>query len=830
MKYFTQLIKSYSRLHEAEQQLDPIAQQKALQYFGQANATPAPQGGSPLKTPVTELGGNVYKNQDGKVIFDGFPGRMNTREINPQGKGPAKQNFNEFVSMLSSVKPAQGEAVPPEQGITPPPIQPLPAGKADPKAQRVSDLEAEIVDSKKLLKLIGGCDTEECNIVRNLIERLNNASKGSLVDTFNRASKIITSCVDQGWKACKRDVDKQSQVHKDAAYRGYQKALSIIMGAVERASPGQSPTLTTEEEAILNNSISISTAGQFTRVAIVDDSGNGMLITQYNQRSKMISASLSALLPGLKNSKGQNFKFNSDIESFVAKKAIAQKGSFARGFLYEKLVLAANKYVNCQSEGNIENKRKCVKEVSDELLSYVQGQENVTDALRDIVASLEESGEMATVVDDEISNAFIDEVVIPTVGRGGTSEDILMELAKVSRRMGALAVMGDIIRRAPRSENNATKVGKGRRADNIEIYPTEEAAKAGIDRMGFPENIKNKISIEYDKDFGGFTIGNGLKFTSSGDDIKAGQAAADKILEAENNPEDPIIKRWHDAMETHMGVTAENRGKLKRKIEKLERFSGKLKNLPETVITKDSNGKEITLSQREQAMKMVTENLRDTLGLDTSDDLVIGALSILSESSMASREWEETCDLAANAISKANLRGKLYSGDLKDFDSAVDELLTVTAYAGVAGDNPMLTVARAKTGVLYTTAHNEQMNIFRAHLEDVRNQAKKLKDPEARIKFLKQNIDVNTKSISFGGKYRLDLDKYDSKGFHIGIEAFMDKTTTTAHSARGAQGLEAPRPVNASTTIDRDQLMKFLVEQKTTLDRMISIIARDGQN
>jgi hypothetical protein len=142
----------------------------------------------------------------------------------------------------------------------------------------------------------------------------------------------------------------------------------------------------------------------------------------------------------------------------------------------------------------------------------------------------------------------------------------------------------------------------------------------------------------------------------------------------------------------------------------------------------------------------------------------------------------------------------------------------------------MLTVARAKTGVLYTTAHNEQMNIFRAHLEDVRNQAKKLKDPEARIKFLKQNIDVNTKSISFGGKYRLDLDKYDSKGFHIGIEAFLDKTTTTAHSARGAQGLEAPRPVNASTTIDRDQLMKFLVEQKTTLDRMISIIARDGQN
>jgi hypothetical protein len=227
---------------------------------------------------------------------------------------------------------------------------------------------------------------------------------------------------------------------------------------------------------------------------------------------------------------------------------------------------------------------------------------------------------------------------------------------------------------------------------------------------------------------------------------------------------------------------------------------------------------------------MVTENLMDTLGVDTSDELVIEALSLFSESSMEGREWEETCDLVANSISKANLRNKLYSGDLKDFDSAVDDLLTMTAYAGVAGDNPMLTVARGKTGVLYTTAHNEQMALVRAHVDNVRNEAKKIKDPEARIKFLKKNIDINTKSISFGGKYRLDLDKYDSKGFHIGIEAFKDKATTTAHSAKTAQGQEAPKPENASTVIDRDQLMKFLVEQKTTLDRMINIIARDGLN
>jgi hypothetical protein len=281
----------------------------------------------------------------------------------------------------------------------------LPAGKADPKAERVSELEAEIVDSRKLLKLIEDCDTEDCNTVRSLIDRLNNKSKGSIVDTFNRASKIITACISQGWAACKREVDKKSQVHKDAGYRGFQKAINILMAAKERAAPGESPTLTTEEEAILNNTISISTVGGFTKVALIDDSGNGMLITQYNKRSKMISASLLALLPGLKNSKGENFKFNSDIDSFIEKKAIAHKGSLARGFLYEKLVLASNKYVNCQSEGNIENKRKCVQEVSDELLSYVEGQDNVREALQDLVNSLEQSGEISNVVDDEISNS-----------------------------------------------------------------------------------------------------------------------------------------------------------------------------------------------------------------------------------------------------------------------------------------------------------------------------------------------------------------------------------------------------------------------------------------
>jgi hypothetical protein len=103
MKYFAQLIKSYSRLHEAAQQLDPAAQQKALDYYAQANSKMVPLGGGNAPgIPVKELNGLIYKNREDKVIFNGFPGSRPAREINPQGADQSRENFNEFVSMLAA--------------------------------------------------------------------------------------------------------------------------------------------------------------------------------------------------------------------------------------------------------------------------------------------------------------------------------------------------------------------------------------------------------------------------------------------------------------------------------------------------------------------------------------------------------------------------------------------------------------------------------------------------------------------------------------------------------------------------------------------------------
>ena len=109
MKYFTELIESYLTLHEtkAKVQLDPGALNLAKQYFDSANAMPPPTDGNPPNLiPVKEIGGNVYKNDKGQVIFDNFPtGMTKTREIDPNGnsannKTAARQNFSDFVKLF----------------------------------------------------------------------------------------------------------------------------------------------------------------------------------------------------------------------------------------------------------------------------------------------------------------------------------------------------------------------------------------------------------------------------------------------------------------------------------------------------------------------------------------------------------------------------------------------------------------------------------------------------------------------------------------------------------------------------------------------------------
>jgi len=817
MKYFTQLIKSYSRLHEAEQQLDPAAQQTALNYYTQANSSMIPLGGGNAPgIPVKELNGLIYKNREGKVIFNGFPGSRPAREINPQGADQSRENFNEFVSMLA----AGTGGAPAATDETPAP------GVADP-AEAIPGSEPEIISSRRLEKLLEKiCGDKKasresksrCNYLRLNLKKLTNSRSDSIFSTIKKATSIIVSCLSSGLSQCKKESDKQSQIHKDAAYKTLKEVSNLLMDVIEK----KDGVLTVEDVALLNSRINM----QGNQIAIIDREGNGMMITQYPDRSQMISSLLGALISQVKDENGESFEFKSDLVKFLSEKGVGPGGAPARGFLFEQLVAASNDYVSCQSEQDQEAKRSCIKSVNQRFLSYVNGKDNLNEALMSLAKSLMKDGEVATAVDDDISNEFLKDIVIPALLANGGTEEIKAQLSLAGRVMGALSSMGALIRKPFKTDTDLAKnVGEGRRADNMEIYKTEEEARQALARQNLPNDIMKEIDIVKVK--GGYGIGNGLKWTSSGDDVKAGEVSPKNILKAIKGKVTDSVKSWHKAMQKYMGVTDSQRKAFGDRVEKSEKLNQKLLSIKDNVKTKGANKDKITVNQREEAVKMIKDQVLEITGMDPNDPLVRHVIAEFRKGALdQDNDWEGTCKLLTNALSKASLRKRLNSSDPKEVESAFDEMTCMSAYAAVASDNTLLSVANGRTGNLHTTVHNVQMRKAAERLNNFKKAILK-GTPEEKEAALKE-ISINEKSITFGKDYKLDATGY-SASFHINKKLFNDPETCSTNSIRGMEVPEK-QPENASTVIDRDQLMKFLVEQKTTLDRMISIIAKDGLN
>jgi hypothetical protein len=280
-------------------------------------------------------------------------------------------------------------------------------------------------------------------------------------------------------------------------------------------------------------------------------------------------------------------------------------------------------------------------------------------------------------------------------------------------------------------------------------------------------------------------------------------------------------------MQKYMGVTDSQRKAFADRIEKSEQLTNKLKSIKDNVKTRGSNKDKITVNQREEAVKMIKEQVLEITGMDPNDPLVRHVIAEFRKGALdQDNDWNATCKLLTNALSKASLKKRLNSSDPKEVESAFDEMLCMSAYAGVSSDNTLLSVANGRTGKLHTTVHNIQMRKAAERINKYK-QAILTGTPEEKAAAIKE-IGINERSITFGKDYKLEATGY-SASFNIDKKLFNDPETCSTNSIRGMEVPEK-QPENASTVIDRDQLMKFLVEQKTTLDRMIHIIAKDGLN
>lgn len=825
MKYFLQLLKSYARLHESDSkgQLDPQALQLATGYFNQANSSPAPKIGenSPTLIPVTQIGGNVYKNQDNKVIYDNFPGKLKSRAIAANGSGPSRQNFNDFVKLFSdssSGGQATGQQPDAQAGVAP-----LAQDGQNPLAQTQ---DIEIINGARFSKLIQEicaskdkkADKAMCNYLQLNLHKLTNSRSDSILSSLKKATSIIVACLSSGLSKCKKESDKQSQIHKDAAYKTLQEVSNFLMDTIEN----KEGKLSVEDIAYLNSRINI----QGNQIAIIDRSGNGMLVTQHPDRSQMISSMLKTLVSQVKDENGDPFEFKSDLVNFLSDKGIGPGGAPARGFLFEQLVIASNDFISCQAEKDPEAKRACTRLIHEKFQKYVEGKDNLSEALLSLATSLIQDGEVATTIDDDVSNDFLKEIVLPTLINGGGTEEIQQKLSLAGRVMGALSSLSGLIRKPYKTVDAAKKVGQGRRSDNIEIYKTEEEARNALVRQKLPKELIDEVGIV--KVNGGYAIGNGLKWTSSGDDVKAGETSPKSILEAAGKTVNDTIKSWHSAMKKYMGITDKQRKAFSERVAKTEELTSKLQSIKDNIKTRGANKDKITVNQREAAVDMIKKEVLGMIGMDPDDRLVRSVIAEFRKGSLDKEDdWDTTCRLLVNSITKASLRKRLNSSDPKEIESAFDEIQCMSGYAGVASDNTLLSVANGKTGKLHTTVHNIQMRKASERLNKLKEAI--LSGNEEQKQAALKEIIINDKSINIGKEYKLDADGY-SASFHIDKRLFTDPETCTTNSISIARGNEDPSRQDSSRSIDSNQLMKFLMEQRSTLDKMISIIAKGDHN
>lgn len=810
MKYFKQIVNSYISLHEAAQ-LDPQAKQIADKYISAANPNPV---------EVRELGGQIWKTPENKIVFNGFRDLRKGKNINVGGdiKNP---NYLDFVKMFSAGSSVEQDTNNNQQSGLEKQTAQLAIGQTQ---------NTEIIDSNRFGKLIEkictskdkNVDRSACNYLRLNLSRLQNTNRsGTIFNTIQNATSIIVSCISSGLTKCKKESDKQSQIHKDAAYKTLQEVTNLLMDIVEN----KEGKLSVEDIAYLNSRINI----EGDQTAIVDRAGNGMLITQHPNRSQMISSMLNILISQVKDENGESFEFKSDLVNFLSDKGIGPggpRGAPARGFLFEQLVIASNEFISCQAEKDPEAKRSCTKSIQEKFQNYVDGKDNLNEAMLNLATALMKDGEVATTVDDDISNEFLREIVLPTLVNGGGTDEIKQKLSLASRIMGGLSSLGGLIRKPYKTVDSAKKVGQGRRADNIEIYKTEEEARNALVKQKLPKDLIDEVDIV--KVNGGYAIGNGLKWTSSGDDVKAGETSPKSILEAEDKNVNDRIKSWHNAMKKYMGITSAQRKSFSERVRKTEKLTHKLKSIKDNVKTRGANKNKITVNQREAAVDMIKKEVLDIVGMDADDPLVRSVIADFRKGSLDKEDdWNTTCKLLVNSLTKASLRKRLNSSDPKEVESAFDELQCLSGYAGVASDNTLLSVANGKTGKLHTTVHNIQMRKASQKLNDLKKDI--LSGNEEQKQAALKELVINDKSIGIGKDYKLDAEGY-SASFQIDKNQFNDTETCATSSISLARGKEGPPRQDSSKSIDSNQLMKFLMEQKSTLDKMISIIARDDRN
>lgn len=768
MKYFTELIKSYLRLNE-QTPAPGNAESQAKALIQSANSL-APGASVPIKGDIV-----LKKGEDGNIYIEGYGGFPITVTDSSGAENP--EGFAKLVGLLSGEGEPEGsgkEAAPTAtgpQGTAP--IESkypyLPSNRvASPnKVKRmIEDICQEEIESKRTLKERKAA-IQECDNISSNIGRLVNDTKGSIAETLDRTTKIIVNCDEDNMADCEvNSEDEQESIeHRIAAFETIQKSIDILM----KTQQSDDKILSTEDCAFLKRSISITGGGKSKKIAVIGANKRGMLITQ--ERTTLLHDVLTKLTKGVRcgDSKSDYFKYESDTVSFLTSAGIAgSSGSTTRGFFFEDLRAGVAIMLSC---GNDPSQRsECEREASNKLLQWTNNPQKLERALRDLINKLNEDGEFAVQLNDEVGMAFVHDFLFRALNNGESAEQALRQVLNYMARTASLGLS----ERAPsKVEKTGTKVGKGRKSDLTEYYLTEEDANKAIDKMKLPPNQRALVKVRKEGDR--FLIGDSLKYSGDCRSVAAGQAAGSNIVKATEEPREH--REWFDEM-AKVGISRANIEAAKNSVDEFEQHKATLLALARgTLVTKRGNQKErIPVDQRVAASRAISREITNILGADSP--LALAVQSRVREFVNNGRDWEDVATSIADAIFKTRLRTDILSSDPRVASNAAKMIATFSCFAGLSSDGTLLSVADAVKGEMYISSQNYHVRKLVEKLDEI----SKITDVEERKKLLK----FNEKSIKIGDDFTLCMYGMDSE-LSINGDFIKDNSAPKRRIKRGVE-------------------------------------------
>lgn len=716
MKYFTELLESYSRLKKRtlklleEAQPDPDAKAKADDYI--AKALNARNFVSPTnRIYIENTKAQIWASKKTQEIFTTlFSGA--TTDVNPATN---PEGYNKFLNYFSNNKNVKDSS---------------PEGSQSKVDGSVSDgtgvvqseegypwIEgAALIDENafnKTVDIICKNDKTKCEEFKlNYWRFLNSGKPGTIAYTISRTRARVKECDDTD-DICKSEIkENESTVAKESAGRTIQKALRLLT---------KQSTLSLEESDWLKKNINISKKNQ---ILVIDRlTGEGILITQ-ERTTTLIDFLKAASQIKVDPSTDKPLNLQGDSKLFLDNAgSIGGANSTVRGFFFEDVTEASIKIDQCKDLEGPEL-GACEREAAKVFEKYADKKDRVVQALEALIEHYSKDGEVSIDLRNSLDR-FLMEIV------NGRSEDAIKSFRIFANKIQRLAVIGTRLRGPKGVERSSLDVGFNRKADLKELYNTREDAAKALQAMGLGDLVdKNRIVERPD---GKFEIGNSLKFSTSMEEVDLGQAAVSNIKGALDGSicNDPktlgtFKRKYGDASgATECARAAENQKRfwrengitnsdlkfMTKEFDQYEEEKKIFEDLPEIQQYLNKNGTVSSRLPREKLLQTFVDHLTKNGSYGgLQQDMVDEIQAILAKSSR--RPWPEVAANLAKVAQKRRLENMYQSSDPRERERAVSFVAGLAVFGGGSVDNSMLTVVDGFKGDMYVTDQNRILAPF----------------------------------------------------------------------------------------------------------------------